>query len=157
MSKLTEFYLAKNDKTTYPSHISHISNIPYWGDITLEETHDYIQWIFPTNIPSQFNPDAPILTDEDIKVLRANPLFHSRVRGVYGRMMSFFSTVNWSIRNHNMLRVTRILTSLRLMGFESLSEDMYEFLLVMTAGHKIDKSVLTYWSTAMKTPVYIGE
>lgn len=33
------------------------------SDAWIEETHDYIQWLFPLSEPSQFNPHAPILTE----------------------------------------------------------------------------------------------
>ena len=29
-----------------------------------ENTHDYIQWLFPLYVGSKFNPNAPVLTDE---------------------------------------------------------------------------------------------
>ncbi len=151
MSKLIEFYSGSN----HPYNVKYIHE---WGDYSLEYIHDYIQWVFPLDTPSEFNPDAPLLTQDDVKTLRSKPNFHGLVRGIYGRMILFLSTNScFTPSNHNLLRVTRMLKSLRLMGFEALSEDMYEFLLVMTSVHKIDKSVLAYWADAMKTPVYLGE
>lgn len=151
-SKLCKFYLGESGKPY------DVTEIPYWNNYSLEETHDFIQWVFPLDVPSEYNPHAPILTIEDIKFLRSHSRFHGLVRGIYGRMILFLSTNDcFTPRNHNLLRVTRMIKSLRLMGFEALSEDMYEFLLVMTSVHKIDKSVLAYWADAMKTPVYLGE
>ena len=34
----------------------------------LERQHDYIQWLFPTDQPSEFTPDAPLLTPPVAKV-----------------------------------------------------------------------------------------
>ena len=31
-----------------------------------ESCHDYIQWMFPLAEESEYNPDAPVLTEEDI-------------------------------------------------------------------------------------------
>lgn len=150
-SNLCKFYDGSN-------HPYIVKDIPYWSDYFLEETHDYIQWVFPLDTVSEYNPNAPILTKEDVLYLRAQPSFHALVRGIYGRMMLFLSTnACFTPNNHNLLRVTRMLKSLRLMGFEYLSEDMCEYVIKMTSVHKIDKSVLAYWADAMKTPVYIGE
>lgn len=33
----------------------------------LESTHDWVQWLFPLREESAFNPEAPLLTDEDVK------------------------------------------------------------------------------------------
>lgn len=151
MSKLSKFYDGSN-------HPYIVKDIPYWSDYSLENTHDYIQWVFPLNTASEYNPHAPILTREDILYLRSQPSFHALVRGIYGRMILFLASQNcWYVGNHNMLRITRMLKSLRLMGFENLSEDLYDFLEEMVITHSIDKSVLIYWANAMKTPVYLGE
>jgi hypothetical protein len=42
------------------------------SDVWLEETHDYIQWLFPLPTASRFNPDAPILKRDlsDARLLR---------------------------------------------------------------------------------------
>ena len=37
-----------------------------FSDDEMEEVHDFIQWMFPLREPSRFNPDAPLLTDEDV-------------------------------------------------------------------------------------------
>jgi len=33
-----------------------------WNDDELEEVHNFVQWLFPLPEPSQFNPDAPLLS-----------------------------------------------------------------------------------------------
>jgi hypothetical protein len=37
----------------------------------LEAAHDWIQWLFPSRKESNFNPDAPLLTDEDVTIFRS--------------------------------------------------------------------------------------
>ena len=39
-----------------------------WDDERLEDVHDYIQWLFPLDEPSQFTPHAPLLTAESLAV-----------------------------------------------------------------------------------------
>lgn len=61
----------------------------------LEETHDYIQWLFPLYVSSQFNPHAPILTDEvrEAFIVSAHPL-HAKVQANFktaiDRMLLFY-------------------------------------------------------------------
>ena len=47
-----------------------LSQLWAWDDERLEEVHDYIQWLFPLPEPSQFNPDAPLLTPQDIEAFK---------------------------------------------------------------------------------------
>ena len=35
------------------------------SDQWLEETHDYVQWLFPTDEKSLFNADAPIISQSE--------------------------------------------------------------------------------------------
>ena len=35
-----------------------------WSFERMETCHDYIQWMFPTETPSNFNPTAPLLTPD---------------------------------------------------------------------------------------------
>lgn len=46
-----------------------IEEIWEWDHEDLEDTHDYIQWLFPLQERSAFNPDAPVLTPEAIHAL----------------------------------------------------------------------------------------
>lgn len=94
-------------------------------DDELEECHDFIQWVFPLPVPSKFNPDAPLLTNDELeKIKRSN-----NIEAAFTKMMNFYglgysdrSEVNpskwkWVRKNdHNFLRLTRILRFLVLTG-----------------------------------------
>lgn len=111
----------------------------------LEFGHTYIQWLFPLREPSNFNPDAPILTDEDIKLWRANPLMEENLMRSLRVFLDFLGLqivagsdenpadqdaftvqkaahfedecrVLFKRANHNWLRITRILTCLKAIG-----------------------------------------
>ena len=43
-----------------------LDEIAAWNPRQLEQTHDYIQWVFPTMMPSRFNPHAPVLDAADL-------------------------------------------------------------------------------------------
>lgn len=104
----------------------------------LERVHDYIQWLFPTDRPSGYNPWAPVLDAGSVRALRALPDLSTRVGRSLDLMLDFYglrrqadgSTVRiepsttleergphwWRAGNHNHLRLTRIISGLGLLG-----------------------------------------
>lgn len=113
-------------------------------DEDLESDHSYVQWVFPTQTASRFNPDAPVLYEDTqaatIKLLNKNPRMSVRFPIAFERMMKFFQMEvhydkenpltmsyegegwpKWTLPaagsgNHNILRMTRIMQSLHLFG-----------------------------------------
>lgn len=71
MSLIIDFYRDESSwKKTAPSHPScytHFDIVRNWSDDKWNACHDFIQWLFPLKEPSNFNPDAPLLSDEDIQ------------------------------------------------------------------------------------------
>ena len=91
-----------------------------WDDGKLEMIHDFIQWLFPTDEPSRFNPDAPILDEEDLTTFR-EPFFQQRLEQAAERFRKFYRFGAISPRwaqpfDHNLLRITRIVRCLALLG-----------------------------------------
>src|SRR5258705_7451424 len=56
----------------------------------LEGVHDYIQWLFPTDRPSGFNPWAPVLDADSIGELRALPDLSTRVQRSLDLLLEFY-------------------------------------------------------------------
>ena len=52
---LIEFYLGQRPDSAGRM----IDEILVWDDELLEDTHDYIQWLFPFFEPSPYNPTPP--------------------------------------------------------------------------------------------------
>lgn len=116
----------------------------------LERTHDYIQWLFPLEAPSAFNPAAPLLTAEDRHDFVADADLSSNLRRAFFRMLDFYGFTVTETRprlrlarnavftdrrrtwltpgNHNLLRISRMLASLRLLGHPELAEAFYDAL-----------------------------
>ena len=102
-----------------------IHNILAWNDEVLEAVHDYIQWFFPLPEPGMFNSDAPVLTDADIAAARAGEAIQSNLKAAFEPMLHFYGLTPDTVEqpkpwvraaDHNHLRLTRILRSLRLLG-----------------------------------------
>src|SRR5579884_3099361 len=127
MSPLINFYRG----TAPDSEGRMLQEIWAWSDQELEAVHDFIQWLFPLPEPSRFNPDAPLLTPEDVAAFRTDDRLRANLRRSFERILTFPGLAEtpggqvvegpnfaartpdvWSVPNHNWLRVTRILRSL---------------------------------------------
>ena len=144
-----------------------------WDAARLEGVHDYIQWLFPLPEPSAFNPKAPILTPETIAAFRADAQLRERLLRSLALMLDFYGLALDSVGNgapwiepapgfaaksrgwlhagdHNHLRLTRILTSLRLLGRDDHSQALYRCLAGIAGDHPhaISATTLDYWRKA---------
>lgn len=83
-------------------------------DYKIERTHDIIQWMFPTDIRSESQPNSPVLTEYDIFNLKNNTRARISIKRSLDRMVKFYETnVYWiTQKNHNYKRLTRILRCL---------------------------------------------
>ncbi len=131
-----------------------------WPDEDWELQHDFIQWLFATDEPSMFNPDAPVLDAATIAAFRSDPMLRHRLRKAFDRWLVFcgvartddglaFDNPNpqvWNRQNHNWLRITRVLRSLNLLGLPD--EAQMFFALLTTIRGRIDLKTWGYWERA---------
>ncbi len=171
-SRLLAFYSG----TSCDDHGRSLDGILRWPDDELELTHDYIQWLFPLAERSSVNPDAPILDDAVISAFRARAELRERLRAAFLRMLAFYGfrldnssgtpavvrAINFAERsrswltpaNHNHLRITRILKSLRLLGLEPEAAAFFRALAEIyreesAAAHPaISAATFRFWQSA---------
>jgi hypothetical protein len=132
-----------------------LEEILAWPDLKLEAVHDYIQWLFPLPEPSAFNPRAPLLDAETIATFRADPALAASLRRAFRRMREFYQSPHWmEPGNHNLLRLTRILKSLRLLGLEDEAAELHAWLesLPPEARARIGARAYAFWREAATTP-----
>ena len=148
-----------------------LAQILAWDDRRLESIHDYIQWLFPLPERSGANPSAPTLDDATIAAFRSTPMMRDSLRQAFLRMLRFYGlawtdgpapnvtrSANFAVRsqewlspmNHNHLRLTRILRSLRLLGLEAESAALFR---ALDAIHqefpgRITERTFDYWKEA---------
>lgn len=162
MSRLTEFYRGKAPDTEGRT----LADLWAYSDREMESVHDFIQWAFPLREPSQFNPDAPLVTDADVDEFRADPALREALRRSFDRFLAFLGLRHdgseviegadfarkravWSHPNHNWLRITRVLASTRMLGLEPESRAFFAFLKARRdAGPGIDPTTFRYWERA---------
>jgi hypothetical protein len=159
MSPLIEFYRG----TGLDGSRRRLADVRRFSDVEMELHHDYIQWLFPLREPSQFNAYAPLLTAEEIEAFRSDPELREQVRASFTRFLRFagLKYAGGEVRpasdhlpvfecpNHNWLRITRIITSLRLLGLETEAQAFFEALeWLYESGTGITDDTFEYWRDA---------
>lgn len=113
-----------------------LAEIVQQDDFWLEQTHDYIQWLFPLSDISRASSHAPLVDGPTIKAFLVDDLLRQHMRLCLVRMLKFLGlrfdgrslekAANWNERrgewftahSHNSLRITRILKSMALLGLK---------------------------------------
>jgi hypothetical protein len=124
-----------------------------FDDPALERHHDFIQWLFPLPEWSGANPNAPILTGEDIAAVRSDPSLQRAVERSLQRMSAFYARNAHWLRghDHNHLRITRIIRSVgHLLGPEP-AERFYNLVSDREAGagHPVATGNKRFWREAL--------
>lgn len=151
-----------------------LDDVLHFNDTELEQYHDYIQWLFPTLQGSAYNPTAPILNASAVDVFHERHDLQTALRRSLSRMLTFYS-LEWAqgsivratsfamhrswltLENHNHLRLTRILTSLRLLGDDYAAQALFRCLTEIEADERsngangISQSTLKFWTEAAQT------
>lgn len=152
----------------------YFSEILNWPNFNLEHFHDYIQWVFPLKERSMFNPHAPLLDEATIQAFNRDPLLQARLVDIFKRILAFYGfdykeeggrvvispAANWPERkkewlnpyNHNFLRLTRIMLSLRWLGLPDQAQAFYNALSQIyhsPEGKVIGEETFGYWTRAV--------
>ncbi len=169
--KISDFFAGRR-----PDHAGRFfDEILARDDDELESTHDYIQWIFPLREPSPVNPAAPLVDDETEFEFAADASLRDAVARAFARMLKSYGfqlrtvdgrpeitpSADWSRRsatwltrgNHNMLRITRILKSLRLLGHPESADAFFTALRAVyrtNAAGVIGATTFSFWTSALR-------
>ena len=122
-------------------------NDEYW-----ERTHDFIQWVFPLVEPSRSVRNAPILPDDEIKQIRESETAQANIQRSVLRYKEFLAgTTKWrSGYDHNHLRISRVIKSLRLLVSDEAANG-FKYWVAGQLGDQIDAihvESCRYWRLA---------
>ena len=152
-----------------------IDEVLAWGDEELEDVHDYIQWLFPLPERSMANPFAPVLDARTIAAFHGDEKLRLKLREALDRMLEFYGlewqgeviapgarfskrASNWlTAGNHNHLRLTRMIRSLRVLGLEGDGQALWHALKQVHASEagraSISERTFNFWTRATTSTV----
>ena len=123
-----------------------------FDDAALERTHDFIQWLFPLPEPSRAVPDAPVLSADEMQAVHDSILAQCAMAAATDRMEAFYRATHGWLRphDHNHLRITRIIRSLRLLRGDAEADAFRAAILSMVeaTGAPVSARSRGYWQTA---------
>lgn len=160
-----------------------IDDILKWSNGALEMGHDEIQWMFPSNEVSMMNAHAPVMTKEESEIFQNDPELLKKTKEVFVRYLNFLelklvqdewlpgeaayvviepigTLPRWMKRfNHNMLRVTRMMKSLRLTGNSQYANALFVCLKSIAANpdneqYALSENTWNYWHGAVFEPLW---
>ena len=102
----------------------YIQDIWDLSDEEIENTHDFIQWLFPTDTPSRYNLAAPVLSEQDMLNIQNSEKAKKNLKYSANWFLNFLDRHSYWIHkdDHNQLRIKRIKKCLRLLIDKNLSE-----------------------------------
>ena len=103
-----------------------------FSDEEIEQTHDFVQLVFPTNKPSMAVSHGLYLDSETlIERIKNNPEAQKNIVKSANWFLSFLErNTYWNQKyDHNQLRITRIIESLRLLVSNEEADKFYRSVL----------------------------
>ena len=120
-------------------------------DHQAETTHDYIQWLFPLDEPSRSVNGTPVLTELDIDEIRQSSLVQANLAESARWFVGFLErNSHWVTKyNHNHLRITRVIKSLRLLASDEAADEFRDKVLVLAGDNLnlVDQKARAFWNS----------
>jgi len=130
-----------------------LGEILNFSDEQLETTHNYIQWLFPLVEMSDQVLGSPYLDNEDeISAIEESDIAQENLVKALVRMENFYRDNDFWLQpnDHNHLRITRIIKSIKLLNVSDNAEEFYQFILDRVNNYKpVTEESLRYWSEAI--------
>ena len=122
------------------------------SDHQAETTHDYIQWMFPLDEPSRSVNGVPVLNELDIEEIRQSSLAQANLAKSTSWFLGFLErNDHWITKyNHNHLRITRVIRSLRLLASDEAADEFRDKVLALAGDNLnlVDQKARGFWRSA---------
>ena len=138
---------------TGPDHQGrYLRDIWDFDDKAIEQTHDFIQWMFPLTEKSMSVPGVPTLSAEDVEAIRASGVAGANLEKSAQWYFGFLQRNDHWIKayDHNHLRITRVIKSLVVLTNES-NGISFRFNVHKLLGKRIsviDEKALAFWQAS---------
>lgn len=135
----------------------------------MERCHSQIQQIFPLHEESKHASTYPIITPEIVAESKKYPEINKNLLKALDIMRCFYGVgeardyfvapelvYNMWCKNgdHNLLRITRIIRSLRLFGLDTHANDFYNEVMEVAKERNISEATLNYWKKANENDIW---
>jgi hypothetical protein len=121
-------------------------------DDDAENTHDYIQWMFPLDEPSRSVTGAPVLNELDIEDIRHSELARQNLVKSASWFLGFLErNDHWITEyDHNHLRITRVIKSLRLLASDEAADEFRDKVIALAGDNLnlVDEEARDFWNSA---------
>ena len=122
-----------------------------FDDKAIEQTHDFIQWMFPLTEKSMSVPGVPTLSTADIGTIRASEVARANLEKSALWYLGFLQRNKHWIKpyDHNHLRITRAIKSLKLLVSQDTAKVFLKSVFNIT-GDRIDlvrQDAIGFWKS----------
>lgn len=135
------------------AHGRKLDDILGMNDSDLEADHYYIQWLFPLKTMSENVWDSPTITDVEIESAISDETVQMNMQRALERMVRFYTANDHWLQeqDHNHLRISRMLISLRSMLGDDVAREFYRMLMerIIEPDAKVSQYNMRYWKEAM--------
>ena len=129
-----------------------LDDVLSFDDIKAEQTHDFIQWLFPLDEVSRSVSGAPVLNQTDIQLIHINSDAQANIRRLAAWFLGFLERNDqWRTKyNHNHLRITRVVKSLRLLTDDKEADEFKAAIFDLLGDDLdlIDRRAVKFWEEA---------
>lgn len=149
-----EFILAFLECRGTDYKLRRIEEVWAFDDWQIENTHDFIQWMFPLPLENTAQLSRPILSPVGAKKIAESSLALDSLTKSRSWYLNFLKkSSGWLQKyDHNHLRITRMLKSTALINGPAVAQENYT-LVKNIAGknfHSIGKVAVAFWENALK-------
>ncbi|MDB2639106.1 opioid growth factor receptor-related protein [Alphaproteobacteria bacterium] len=121
------------------------------SDHQAETNHDYIQWMFPLDEPSRSVNGVPVLTELEIDEIRQSSHAQANLAKSARWFLGFLERNDHWITNynHNHLRITRVIRSLRLLASDKAADEFRDKVLALAGDNLnlVDQKARAFWNS----------
>ena len=140
---------------TGPDHQGrYLRDIWDFDDKAIEQTHNFIQWMFPLTEKSMSVSGVPTLSTADIKTIRTSEVARANLERSANWYLGFLQRNDHWIKSydHNHLRITRAIKSLRLLVSKETAEAFLNsvFTIIGDRIEDVGQDAVGFWKSGLK-------
>ena len=139
---------------TSPDHQGrYLRDIWDFDDKAIEQTHDFIQWMFPLTEKSMSVPGVPTLSPDDIAAIRTSEVARANLEKSAQWYLGFLQRNNHWIKSydHNHLRITRVIKALNLLLSQRVALTLLNSVLEVAGDevNSVNQNAIRFWRVAV--------